>query len=92
VANSGLKSDYAVMTTVQPDSTNRLHCHLFCQCPHLHKSIVLDLKSSTKPTHLPGLAHLKLWNIVAHMLFKAHCSCHTKHWSFCWMQNRKHMR
>ena len=79
------------MATMQPDSTNRLHCHFFCQCLHLHKSIVLDLKSSTKPAHFSGLAHLRLINMVAHMLYKVHSSCHTKHWSFYWMQNRKHM-
>lgn len=80
------------MATVQTDSTNRLHDHFFCQCTHLHKSTVLDLKSSNKPTHFSGLAHLKLRNMVAHMLYKVHGSCHTKHWSFYQMQNRKHMR
>lgn len=91
MANPGVKSDYAVMATVQTDSTNRLHCHFFCQCLHLHKSTLLDLKSSTKPTHFPSLAHLKLTNMVAHMLYKTHSSCHIKHWSFYQMKNRKLM-
>lgn len=85
------KSEYTVMAPVQTDSANRLYCHFFCQCLHLHKSIVLDLKSSTKPTHFPGLLHLKLRNMVAHMLYIAHSSCHTKHWSFYQMKNRKLM-
>lgn len=90
MANPGVKSDYAVMATVQTDSADRLHCHFFCQCLHLHKSIVLDLKSSTKPTHFPGLTQLRLRNMMAHVPYKAHSSSHTKHWSY-WMQNRKHM-
>jgi len=57
----------------------------------LHKSLVMDLKSSTKPTHFPGMAHRKQTNMVAHVPYKANGSCHTKYWSFYWMQNRKHM-